>query len=176
MQQHIVITVITNDRPGVVEKLADTIHQHGGNWLESQLSHLAGKFAGIVHVAVPTESVTQLQTALESLKEIGIRITLDATDNTPASNSSVQQLRFELTGMDRPGIVKEVSKAFAESQVNMLELETECSSMPWSGEPLFEATGIISAPPELSIDTIELSLEPIALALGLDITLKPVDS
>ena len=44
----LVLTVIGDDRPGLVEQLAAAISEHRGNWLESSMAHLAGKFAGIV--------------------------------------------------------------------------------------------------------------------------------
>ncbi len=49
----LVLTVIGDDRPGLVGELSAAISSHQGNWLESSMSHLAGKFAGIVKVAVP---------------------------------------------------------------------------------------------------------------------------
>ena len=47
MQTSFIITFIGDDRPGLVEQLSAAIEQSGGNWLESRMSHLAGKFAGI---------------------------------------------------------------------------------------------------------------------------------
>ena len=38
---------------GLVSELAAAISSHQGNWVESAMSNLAGKFAGIVRVAVP---------------------------------------------------------------------------------------------------------------------------
>jgi glycine cleavage system regulatory protein len=50
----LVLTVIGDDRPGLVGELSAAIAAHQGNWLESSMSHLAGKFAGIVRVACPS--------------------------------------------------------------------------------------------------------------------------
>ena len=46
----LVLTVIGDDRAGLVNALADVVTAHGGNWERSQLAELAGKFAGIVLV------------------------------------------------------------------------------------------------------------------------------
>jgi glycine cleavage system regulatory protein len=48
MSLSLVLTVIGDDRPGLVERLSAAIGKHGGNWLQSSMSHLSGKFAGIV--------------------------------------------------------------------------------------------------------------------------------
>ena len=44
---HLVITVFAPDKAGQVERIADCIAAHGGNWLESRMSRMAGQFAGI---------------------------------------------------------------------------------------------------------------------------------
>ena len=55
MIESLLITVIADDRPGVVQLLSDVIKSNGGNWLESNLAHLDGEFAGLIRINVPTE-------------------------------------------------------------------------------------------------------------------------
>ena len=50
---HLVLTVIAPDQPGLVERIAQCIAAHGGNWLESRMARLANKFAGLLLVSVP---------------------------------------------------------------------------------------------------------------------------
>ena len=38
-------TLIGPDRPVLVEAVAAAVAEHGGNWLEGRMAHLAGKFA-----------------------------------------------------------------------------------------------------------------------------------
>ena len=52
MKTYLILTIIGEDKPGIVESLAEVIADHSGNWLESSMSHLAGKFAGILRVGV----------------------------------------------------------------------------------------------------------------------------
>ena len=72
MSVFLVITVIGDDQPGLVEQLSTTISGHGGNWLESSMSHLAGKFAGILKVAVPAARAEELKAALGSLAQLKV--------------------------------------------------------------------------------------------------------
>ena len=46
----LVLTLIGPDRPGLVEAVAEVVAAHGGNWLESRMARLAGKFAGILRI------------------------------------------------------------------------------------------------------------------------------
>ena len=52
MQTLLVLTVIGEDKPGLVESMAQAITDNSGNWLESSLSQIAGKFAGVLVVSV----------------------------------------------------------------------------------------------------------------------------
>ncbi len=63
----LVLTVIGDDRAGLVNAVAQVVAGHGGNWERSQMAELAGKFAGIVLVTVPDNGVDELVAALEPL-------------------------------------------------------------------------------------------------------------
>ena len=67
MSTYLVLTVIGDDKPGLVEMLADTVARHSGNWLESNMSHLAGKFAGILRVSVADAHADALIQDLQKL-------------------------------------------------------------------------------------------------------------
>ncbi len=70
----LVLTLIGPDRPGLVESLAKRVADHGGNWLESRMAHLAGQFAGILRVEVPPDKIDALQRALGELEAEGLRV------------------------------------------------------------------------------------------------------
>ena len=52
MSTSLVVTVIGNDRPGIVERLSEVVLTAGANWEESRMARLAGKFAGILRISV----------------------------------------------------------------------------------------------------------------------------
>ncbi len=70
----LVMTILGPDRPGVVESLAKLVKQEGANWLESRMAHLAGQFAGIVHVEVPAEQADALIGLLSTLDRQGLTV------------------------------------------------------------------------------------------------------
>jgi glycine cleavage system regulatory protein len=166
----LVLTVLCDDRPGIVELLAQTISQHHGNWLESRMAHLAGKFAGILQVAVAEAHQAELRTALNQLADKGLKIVIE--DALTISKPDCREFSFSVVGNDRPGIVREIAQAFATRHINMGELETACSSMPWSGEPLFEATGVIEVPKSVDMNELYDYLDKIADELAVDIRLE----
>jgi glycine cleavage system regulatory protein len=170
VQTQLVLTIISDDKPGVVELLAQTITQHQGNWLESRMAHLAGKFAGILQVAIASESEAALREALKNLSDQGLKIVVESAAETIKSTG--KEFQFSVVGSDRPGIVLEIAQAFASRHINMSELETACSSMPWSGEPMFEATGLIQVPKSVDMDELYDQLDTIADELAVDVRLE----
>ena len=137
----LVLTVIGDDRPGLVGQLSAAIGKHGGNWLQSSMSHLSGKFAGIVCVAIEEERLDALRAELAALP--GLRVNAEVSDNAAAPAG--RRLSLALVGHDRVGIVREVSHVLARHAVNVEELNTHTASAPMSAEILFHATAELTA-------------------------------
>lgn len=174
MQQHLVISIISDDKPGVVEMLSAAVAENGGNWEDSRMAHFAGKFAGILRVSVATEDSETLKGALQNLA--GDDFKLQIEDALAVAADSRQTLQLKLVGNDRPGIVKEISRALAARKINMETLDTRYGSTPWSGEPLFSAECTISVAEDVSIDGLHDELDEIADELGVEIDCEETSS
>ena len=77
-----------------------------------------------------------------------------------------------MTGADRAGIIRDVSRVLAERGVNVEELESEVSSAPMSGEPLFTARARLRVPPGLALADLRGSLEALAGELMVDLSVE----
>ncbi len=171
MKTSLILTFIGPDKPGLVEMLAQTIARHQGNWLESSMSHLAGKFAGILVTEVPTDQADRLSDALTALKTHGLKVGVEhAGDAAPAA--AQQAFTLELVGHDKPGIVRDISQALAKRNINVEKLSTELVSGSMSAELLFKAQAELSAAPDTDLDALQDDLEAIASDLMVDITLN----
>jgi len=170
----LVLTLIGPDRPGLVELVSRIVAGHGGNWLESRMSRLGGQFAGIIRVEVPAAAEAALAHELAALSAQGLSVVC-----RPAGAEPEQPRRFaaiELVGLDRPGIVRDISQALARAGANVEELISSCESAPMSGEPLFKAAITISLPEACNVDDIRRELEEIAANLLVDISLEPLEA
>lgn len=160
MTSNLVLTVIADDKPGLVESLSQTIAANSGNWLESSMSQLAGKFAGILRVSVADDRVNQLIEELNALtSELNIVIER-AADESVGQASQVVELN--LVGNDRPGIIKEISAAVSALGINVKRLNTECMPAPMSSEPLFKAVAILEVPEGITLEQLQERLEKLA--------------
>ena len=170
MQRLLVMTVIGEDRPGLVDSVAGLVAEHGGNWLESRMSRLGGQFAGILRVEVPGENEAALVAGLKKLASRGLTVVVHP-DQRQTPVGPARESVLEIVGQDRPGIVREISHALASFGVNVEELQTECASAAMSGETLFKARARLSLPESCDTAQIRQKLERIAADLIVEISL-----
>ena len=169
--QTLVMTIIGDDRPGLVDTLSSRIADGGGNWLESRMSHLAGQFAGILRVQVDDDGAAALESAMQGLADEGLQVTV-CTGDERAARSVSTTVKLDLVGQDRPGIVREIARVIAAKGVNVEDLHTGCESAPMSGEPLFRVTAHLGLPSGVTMEDLQAGLEEIASDLMVDVTLE----
>lgn len=163
------LTVIGDDRPGLVSALSACLSAHGASWERSQMSRLAGKFAGIVEVGAPSGAVDGLVADLEGLSQDGLAVTVVRTRATPDAPS--HRFSLELVGADRPGIVAEISAVLSARNISIDELETAVRHAPMAGGMLFEAHAVLSAPAGADGAELRAALEAVADELMVDVAL-----
>ncbi len=169
MQTSLVLTIIGPDRTGLVESVARTVAEHGGNWLESRMCRLGGEFAGILRIEIPAEKKPALLAAAQKLQSDGLQIVI-RSDQPASTTASGKQTRIEIVGADRPGIVREITAALARAGVNVEEFSSEVVSAPMSGETLFKAEARLHMPEKCDLAALKKDLEKIAADLLVDIS------
>ena len=167
---HIVVTVFAADRPGLVERIAQCIGDHQGNWLESRMARMAGQFTGIVRIGIAIEQQAELKKALRDLAVHGIQVLFAENDIEPTA--VWKHINMELVGNDRPGIVREITRLLAEQGVNVERLVTDVRPAPMSSEMLFHAEAILGMPLNLPLETLQKHLETLADDLMVELVLK----
>ncbi len=160
----LIVTVLTDDRPGVIEAVAGVVAEHGGNWQDSRMAHLAGKFAGIIAVEVSDSAAPALTEALGSLTGIVVHVASASQSVAPT-----QRHTLHVVANDRPGIVAEVSRALAGMGVNVAELATSVEPASMSGGVIFRATLQLGLTPQQSLGDVIAGLEGLSDDLMIDV-------
>lgn len=165
----LVLTLVGDDRAGLVRSLADAVATHGGNWERSELAELAGAFAGIVLVSVPDDSLAALTEELKSLDGL-LHITPHASRGAAAPEG--EKLSFTVLGNDHPGIVRDITRALVDHGLSIDRFTSRTLEAPMSGGTLFEAT--VSAHIPSGVDAAEATgaLERIAGEIQVDLTVE----
>ena len=166
MKQDLVITFIGSDRPGIVQDMSQRVTAHGGNWLESQMTRLAGKFAGVARVSVSEPGVEALVQDLNAIP--GMTFILDAPEKV-VEDLRASAFSLNIVGPDRPGILAEITSALAEQGVNLVDLTTEVGPAPMTGVLTFFAEVAILVPAETEMETVHAQLNRVSADLGVDI-------
>ena len=168
MQISLVMTIIGPDRTGLVESVARTVAEHGGNWLESRMCRLGGEFAGLLRIEIPAEKKPLLLASIQALQKDGLQIVIRA-DEPRAGSAAGRQTKLEIVGSDRPGIVRDITSALARANVNVEEFFSEVVSAPMSGETLFKASARLQLPEHCDLAALKKDLEKIAADLLVDV-------
>lgn len=166
---NVALTVIGDDRSGLVSTLAGVVAEHGGNWCESQMARLAGKFAGIVLVDLPAERLAAFEAAVQALSDDGLTVTPFTTAAVPAVGDVVC---LQLVGHDRPGIVSQISQALASLGITIDDLQTSTIEAPMAGGVLFQADAVVRLPEGVAPEAVRAVLEPLAGELMVDLDLS----
>ncbi|MDT0115390.1 ACT domain-containing protein [Microbacterium sp. PRF11] len=164
----LVLTVVGDDRAGLVSAVADIVDAHGGNWENSELAELAGAFAGIIEVSVAPDRADAVRAALE-----GLAGTLTVTVHAGAGSAATagRAVTFDLVGNDRPGIVREVSAVLSARGASIERMSTQTTDAAMAGGRLFEASVTVTLAPEVAVDDLVAELERLAAEIQVDVTL-----
>lgn len=166
----LIVILLGPDRPGIIEHFAACVAEHGGNWTESRLARLAGKFAGVMRVDVPPDQFEALRAALERL-DPAVHVQVEPADEH-VELPDQRSVKLEIIGQDRPGIVHGVTQALRERGINVEELQTTVRNAPMSGELMFYGTAQLAVPKATDIDELHDRLDEIAERLHLDISIQ----
>lgn len=170
METCYILTFIGDDRPGLVEQLSSVIESNRGNWHESRLSQLGGKFAGLILVSLPEEGGAALEAELKALSSSGLSVRVTPTAELAVAPTG-REITLTVIGPDRLGIVREISRALAERSINVVEMDSHVDSAPMSAELIFRARIDAHIPQDTDLEDLHDTLEEIANHMTLEIDL-----
>ena len=170
MNTSLVITVLAEDRPGLVNQLSEILRIHQANWMESRMVRLSGKFAGLLQVSVADGRLAALTSALEGLQNSGMQILVEKTQAFEAlSDNPLRPLRLEVLGQDRPGIIDDITSKLSALDVNIEEMSSEQRVASMSNEVLFFAELLLQVPATIKAEDVQETLEELSDQLMVDI-------
>lgn len=166
---HLVLTVVGDDRPGLVNALAEQVSAAGGNWERSELAELAGAFAGIVLISIDDDREADLVTALEGLDGM-LRVTVHGGRLASVTEPVERAMEVTVLGNDRPGIVRDVTAAIAAHALSIDTFRSRTLDAPMAGGTLFEATVAFRVPAGADAAPVTAALEELAGEIQVDLT------
>jgi glycine cleavage system regulatory protein len=163
-----IFTIVGQDKPGLVDSLAQTVFDMGGNWLASNFSHMAGHFAGFVQIDLPQQNRAELLGKFSHHPDLQIHL----VEGVEADDQPTVKALIEIMGNDKSGIVQELTSVLNQFNVNILTFESSCESAANWGSSMFKAKACISVATDFDMDPLREALEEIANDLMVDIDLQ----
>jgi len=173
MNHWYMLTLVGEDRPGIVAKLTHALYEGGANLGEAAMARLGGNFTIMLMVGFPG-TARQLQEVIESeVDSLGLRAHID-----PIQGHLHQHLEPDVWvtvyGADRAGIVAQITGALAEAGLNILDLQSDVAGtesapvyvMIIEGQAGEGIEGLKSAVSVIASQGVEVDIEPIETLIG----------
>jgi len=173
MKTPIVLTIISEDHPGIVNTVSEVLYKHDGTWTESSMATLAGQFAGILLASVATGKADACVGELQALRDQGIHVVAHTSSEKPVPVIETREYMLDLVGNDRRGIVHDITTILTRHDINVQHLETVVESVAMGGGEIFRAQANLVIPQSVDIEALETELEDMANELMVDIRLEP---
>jgi glycine cleavage system transcriptional repressor len=167
---HLVLTAVGPDRPGLVRAISSVVHDASASVEDSRMAILGGEFALIMLVSGAEVAVSRVERELSGLEaELGLKFLFKRTGR----ESQRQFLPYEIrvTGVDRPGIVHAVTDLLAKRAVNVASFESRVTFAPDSGTPLFVLEAALQVPSEVVLAEFRREVAALCQDENLDFSL-----
>jgi glycine cleavage system transcriptional repressor len=176
-KEHVIVTSIGSDRPGIVAELSRWILENGGNIEDSRMSQLGGEFATLVLVSGEIGVAQKLESTREQhMQRCGQNVFTKTVAATPAP-PAVSHLRYELkaTALDHPGIVHQVSELLRQQAVNIVSASTHTSAAPFTGAPVFQFQMTVDVPGTIAVSRLREELRQLGDRDNIDLVLTAAE-
>ncbi|MET0082506.1 MAG: ACT domain-containing protein [Sedimenticola sp.] len=144
------LTLVGEDRAGIVARVTEALYQHGWNLGEASMIRLGGNFTVMMMVRGNGDLEGALSPVIDSMN-----LHLHVDEITGGLHQHVvPNIQVRVVGADRAGIVAQVTGALAEVGFNILELESDVAGTEECPVYIMNIQGISQVP----LEKLEASL------------------
>jgi glycine cleavage system transcriptional repressor len=171
MSRWYMLTLVGEDRPGIVARVTAALFEGGCNLGEAAMARLGGNFT--VMLMVQFEGKTrELSELLEPVVEsLDLHMHIYAIQGY-LHRHLVPDVCIRVFGADRAGIVAQVTGALAEAGMNILDLESDVGGT--QEQPVYVMT--IEGQASEGVDALRSALDVVAQEEGIDVEISPIDT
>jgi glycine cleavage system transcriptional repressor len=167
--QIIAVTVLGDDRPGIVADVTGVLADLHGNLEDSTMTLLRGHFAMVLLVRTGAGAVA-VEAALRPLTTGGsLVINARVLGESALGQTYGRSYALRVHGADRPGIVAAITGVVARHGANIVDMATRL------GDGLYVLTAELQMSSQTSLVGFEAELRGAAAELGVDVRLSLVD-
>ncbi len=146
-----ILTLVGEDRPGIVARVTDVLYRDGWNLGEASMIRLGSNFTIMMMISGEGDPTSLLQPVAD---ELGLRLHVDPSSGG-LHQHIVPNIQVRVVGADRAGIVAQVTAILAAAGFNILELESDVAGSTKSPVYIMNIQGITDA----TVESLERALQ-----------------
>jgi glycine cleavage system transcriptional repressor len=170
MRRWYMLTVVGEDRSGIVVRLTQALFEAGCNLGEASMIRLGGNFTVMLMVQSDLDAEHLRQVVDPVAKSLGLRIHVDTIDARLHQHIE-PDVRVVVHGADRAGIVARVTGLLAEQGVNILNLESDVAGS--EAQPIYLL--LIEGRVDDGFDRLHEALAALAQE-GVEVRVEPIQT
>jgi glycine cleavage system transcriptional repressor len=173
-REHIVLSAIEKDRPGLVAELSGFVARRRCNVEDSRVIVLGGHAVIMFLISGDPAGIALVEHELDALeRDTGLRAVVRRIEHAPEFSSALQPAPSYLitaSAMDHEGIIHAIADVVRANGGNIVEMETTTESAPMSGSPLFALRMVITVAERYgSVAKLRGELENLARGEAIDV-------
>ena len=168
----LVLTALGPDRPGLVHQLSTIVEKAGANFEDARMAKLGGEFAVLVFATGDDDQLRHLEAQVPMIEEQLNVVCFTKRTSAEKPNTSGIGYLLEVSGSDRPGIVKSISDLLSRHQINVATFISRVTHAPWTGTPVFLLDMELQVPAHVQLSLLRKELSDACEEENLDFQLK----
>jgi glycine cleavage system transcriptional repressor len=173
MTEHLVISALGSDRPGIVDRLTRLAASERCNIEDSRMLVLGGEFAVLMLVSGPEAAIAALERAVPpAAGELGLLLHTRRT-RPREPQAAARPYRIKVTALDQPGLVHELAGFFAARNLNIEALDTDTYAAPHTGSQMFSLQMTVNLPAGTAVASLREDFLAHCDARNLDAVFEP---
>lgn len=171
-EQTLAVTVVGNDRPGIVAAVAKSLYEAGCNLDDATSTILHGHFSMVLIVrAAAGASADEIESKLQGdASALDLVVTVRPVEDVDTPVSPPTHV-VSVYGADRPGIVFRVAEALADGGANITDLTSRVIGDEQA--PVYALMLEVAVPEDAMLEAM---LDPLRAELEVEITSHLVDA
>jgi len=171
---HLVISALGKDRPGIVNQLSRAIYELECNISDSRMTVLGGEFAILLMVEGQWNRLAMLEDQVPELQEkLDLTITTKRTEER-SGNANLLPYGVDVVALDHPGIVYSLASFFSDKNINIEDMTTGSYAAAHTGTPMFSVRMSIGIPADIHIAALRDEFMDFCDGMNIDAVLEPI--
>ncbi|ACA86458.1 MULTISPECIES: glycine cleavage system protein R [Shewanella] len=171
MSNHLVVTAMGADRPGIVSKFARLASECDCDIVDSRMALFGNEFTLIMMLSGSWASITKMESTLPGLSvELELMTVMKRTSKHTAQHY-VSRLEVTFNGKDQRGTMRKITQFLAERSLDLAAVRSHAEEDE-NGNPTQAVFLTINVPEKVELEKLEISINELAQEMSLDCTIE----